>query len=256
MALKLFMVSRGWGIPFATSAPFPLKLEAWLRLAKIPYEVVIENNAGKGPKKKTPWIEDGDVRMGDSELVIEYLKKKHGVDPDAGLSAGDRGLATAIHRMLEEHYHQAFEHQLFFGRGGPARLTEMLSSLPVLARPLVRTLLSSGLKKQLHARGVSRHGEEVLIEMGKADLDAASALLGDKEFFLGSEPHTVDACAFGFLGVSIYVTGDNPLFRHAASLENLVAYTERMRARFFPETLEAETKTKIAPTSETLKEAS
>jgi len=256
MPLKLFMVASGWGIPFATSAPFPLKLETWLRMAKIPYEVVIENNAGKGPKKKTPWIEDGDVRMGDSELVIEYLKKKHGVDPDAGLSAADRGLATAVHRMFEEHYHQAFEHQLFFGRGGPGRLTEMLSSLPLLARPLVRTLLTGGLRKQLHARGVSRHGEDVLVEMGKADLDAASALLGDKEFFLGSEPHTVDACAFGFLGVSVYVTGDNPLFRHAASLENLVRYTERMRTRFFSETLEAKINTKSPTTPATLKEAS
>ena len=43
--------------------------------------------------------------------------------------------------------------------------------------------------------------------------------------------------AFGFLGVTIYVEGDNPLYRHAASLPNLVAYTERMRARYFPETL-------------------
>ena len=42
----------------------------------------------------------------------------------------------------------------------------------------------------------------------------------------------------GFLGVTIYVKGDNPLYRHAASLANLASYTERMRARFFPETLQ------------------
>lgn len=246
MTLKLFVVGSGWGIPFVTAAPFPLKLETWLRMAKIPHDVVVENNAGKGPKKKTPWIEDRDVRMGDSELVIEHLKAKHGVDLDAGLSAAERGLATAIHRMFEEHYHQAFEHQLFFGKGGPERMTEMLLTLPALARPLVRAIFSRALEKQLHARGVSRHGEDTLVAMGKADLDAASALLGDKEFFLGSEPRTVDACAFGFLGVSVYVEGDNPLFRHAASLDNLVRYTERMRSRFYPETLEAKTTMKEA----------
>jgi glutathione S-transferase len=61
--------------------------------------------------------------------------------------------------------------------------------------------------------------------------------LGDRPYFLGNEPSGIDACVFGFLGVTIYVEGDNPLFRHAASLPNLVAYTERMRARYFPETL-------------------
>ena len=40
------------------------------------------------------------------------------------------------------------------------------------------------------------------------------------------------------LGVTIYVEGDNPLYRHAASLGNLVAFTERMRSRSFPETLQ------------------
>ena len=73
--------------------------------------------------------------------------------------------------------------------------------------------------------------------MGKADLDAASTFLGDKPYFLGDEPATIDATVFGFLGVSAYVEGDNPLFNHAASLDNLMAYCERMRARYFPETL-------------------
>jgi glutathione S-transferase len=237
-AIKLFAVGTGWGIPFVTGAPFPLKLATWMRMANIPYEVVTENNTGKGPKKKTPWIEDGEVRMGDSQLIIEYLAKKHGKDLDAGLSAEQRGLTIAIRRMFEEHYHQAFEHQLFFGRGGEQRTVEMLSSMPAIARPLVKAMFTGALKKQLYARGVSRHGEETLIEMGKADLDAASALLGDKKYFLGDEPHTVDACAFGFLATSIYVAGDNPLFNHGAAKENLAAYCERMRARYFPETLE------------------
>jgi glutathione S-transferase len=235
--LKLFMVGSGWGVPFATGAPFPLKLETWLRMTGIPYEVVIENNTGKGPKGKTPWIVDGDVRMGDSELIIAYLKERHRVDPDAGLSPSERALATAWHRTFEEHYHQVFEHHLLFGPGGAERMAEMVGVLPAVARPIVRTLFTRQLRKQLHARGVCRHTEEEILAMGKADLDAASAFLADKPFFLGEEPRTIDACIFGFLGASIYVSGDNPLFRHAASLDNLRRYTERIRARYFPETL-------------------
>jgi glutathione S-transferase len=242
MPIKLCVVGSGWGVPFASAAPFPLKLETWLRISNIPYELAIENDPGKGPKKKTPWIVDGDRRMGDSELIIQYLKDKYAVDPDKGMSASDAALSTAWHRVFEEHYHQAFEHQLFFGHGGDARLTEMLSVLPAMMRPLVRVVFTTKLQRQLYARGLGRHDEDTIVAMGKADLDAASAFLGEKRFFLGSEPRAIDACAFGFLATSMYVEGDNPLFRHAGSLANLRSYVERMRAHFFAETLASSTK--------------
>jgi glutathione S-transferase len=241
--IKLFMVGTGWGLPFKTSAPFPLKLETWLRIAGLEYEVEIANNPGKGPKKKSPWIEDGDVRMGDSELIIAYLKDKHGVDPDAPLSAEQRALSVAVHRMFEEHYHQAFEHELFFGRGGRERLKEFAKQLPPVLSQVFPFVFMSQLSKQLYARGLGRHDPEQIVAMGKADLDAASTLLGDKPFFLGDEPCGLDACAFGFLGVTVYVEGDNPLFNHAASLTNLFDYCERMRQRFFPETIPATAET-------------
>jgi glutathione S-transferase len=236
--IKVFAFGSGWGLPFATGAPFPLKLATWLRMADLPFEFVVANDPGKGPKGKSPWIEYGDVRMGDSSLIIEYLGDRFAVDLDAHLGATQRALALAVQRMLEEHYHQCFEHQLFFGRGGDERLREFAASLPVPLRWLVPTVLKRAFAKQLYARGMGRHSEEVIIAQGKADLDAVSELLGDNAYFLGSQPSSVDACVFGFLGVSVYVAGDNPLFRHGASLDNLMNYCERMRARYFPETLE------------------
>jgi glutathione S-transferase len=235
--IRLFAFGSGWGVPFATAAPFPLKLATWLRMTGLEHEIVTENNPGKGPKKKSPWIEDGDVRMGDSELIIRYLTERYGVDPDAHLSATDRALAIAWRRTFEEHYHQAFEHQLFFGRGGDDRLHELVGSMPAIARPILPAVLRSQFRKQLHARGLGRHDESDIIAMGQADLDAASVFLAERPYFLGDEPCGLDACVFGFLGVTIYVEGDNPLFRHAASLDNLVAYTERMRTRYFADTL-------------------
>ncbi len=235
--IRLFVVGTGWGVPFSSAAPFPLKLETWLRMAGLPHEVIVENNVAKGPKKKTPWIEDGATRMGDTELIIAYLQRTYGVDLDAHLGVEERALALAFRRMFEEHYHQAFEHQLFLGRGGAERVALFAATLPPIVRSIVPRVFASALKKQLHARGLGRHTEEEIITMGVADLDAASAFLGQKPFFLGEEPSSLDACAFGFLGASVYVEGDNPLFNHAASLPNLSAYCERMRARYFSETL-------------------
>jgi glutathione S-transferase len=84
---------------------------------------------------------------------------------------------------------------------------------------------------------MGRHSEEVIIGQAKSDLDALSVLLADKAYFFGDAPSSIDACVFGFLGVSLYVDGDNPLYRYSASIENLMQYCERMRHRYFPETL-------------------
>ena len=39
--IRVFTFSPGWGLP--TNGPFALKLLAWLELAGIPYEQVVEN---------------------------------------------------------------------------------------------------------------------------------------------------------------------------------------------------------------------
>ncbi len=235
--IRLFAFGTGWGVPFNTSAPFPLKLETWLRIAGIPYEFVIANDPNKGPKGKSPWIEIGTERMGDSALIIEFLEQRFGINIDAHLDAQQRALAVSVQRMLEEHFHQCFEHQLFFGRGAEERLQEFAATMPIPLRWLVPTVLKRTFTKQLHARGMGRHSEEVIIAQGKSDLDALSVLLGNQPYFLGDQPSSIDACVFGFLGVSLYVDGDNPLYQYGATIENLIRYCERMRARYFPETL-------------------
>lgn len=235
--IHLFAFGTGWGIPFPTSAPFPLKLDTWLRMAGIPFEFVIANDPAKGPKGKSPWIEIGDQRMGDSSLIIEHLQQRYGVDLDAQLDSHQSALSITIQRMLEEHYHQCFEHQLFFGQGSQSRLQEFAATMPIPLRWLVPSVLKRTFIKQLHARGMGRHSEYVIIAQGKSDLDALSVILGDKPYMMGDQPSAIDACVFGFLGVSLYVDGDNPLFQYGASIDNLMRYCERMRVRYYPETL-------------------
>ena len=239
--IRLFAFGTGWGVPFATSAPFPLKLATWLRMVNIPFDFVTANDPSKGPKGKSPWIEYGTVRMGDSALIIEHLEERFGINLDTHLDARQRALAKSVQRMLEEHYHQCFEHQLFFGRGAEGRLQEFASSMPIPLRWLVPTVLKRAFTKQLYARGMGRHAEDVIIAQGKSDLDTLAVLLGDQPYVLGDRPSSIDACVFGFLGVSLYVAGDNPLYQYGASLKNLMGYCERMRANYFPETLSTPT---------------
>jgi glutathione S-transferase len=71
--IKLFQFPRMFGIP--NVSPFCCKLETWLRIAKVPYEVVDTPDPRKGPKGKLPFIEDGGVRIADSSLIVDYLVK-------------------------------------------------------------------------------------------------------------------------------------------------------------------------------------
>jgi glutathione S-transferase len=220
-----------------TAAPFPLKLATWLRMADIPYEFVVANDPSKGPKGKSPWIEYGKVRMGGSTLIIEHLGERYGIDLDACFDPPQRVLAVMVQRMFEEHFHQYFEHQLFFGRDAEGHLQVFTSSMPIPLRWLVPTVLRRTFTKQPYAHGMGRHSENVVIAQGQSDLDALSELLGDHHYFLGDRPSSIDDCVFGFLGVSLYIAGNNPMYQYRASIENLMRYCERMRARYFPETL-------------------
>src|SRR5690606_24374773 len=81
---------------------FCVKLEAVFRLAGVPYEICPEMNPATGPKGKLPFIEFEGERIGDSVLILDYLKEKIGLDLDDGLSASERAQSHMIERLVEE----------------------------------------------------------------------------------------------------------------------------------------------------------
>lgn len=81
-------------------SPPCLKLETFLRIAKIPYEC--DFSSKKSSKGKMPWIEYNGQEVADSSFCIEFLSKEFEVDVDGHLTKEEKGLATAIRVMLEE----------------------------------------------------------------------------------------------------------------------------------------------------------
>ena len=78
--LRVFTFTPDCGLPSA--GPFAIKLLAWLELAGIPHEQVIEDNP-RGPKGKNLWLELDGEPIGDTELIIDLLSKRYGADLDA-----------------------------------------------------------------------------------------------------------------------------------------------------------------------------
>ena len=235
--MRVFTFGPAWGLP--TTGPFGLKLEMCLRMLGVPYERVRENDNRKGPKRKSPWIEDGVARLGDTEWILDHVGKTRGLDVDGRLSSADRARSQVLRRMLEEHYHQIFEYELMVLDEGFAHLREILGgSMPAPMVSVVGPLIRRGFKKHLFERGVARHTPEQVATMGRADIDALETWLGDREWFITDQPTKADASAFGLLAVSIRSPLMTPVCIHARSKPNLVAFVDRTLARFFPEQLE------------------
>jgi glutathione S-transferase len=230
--IVVYTFSSAWGAPVPTVSPFGLKLLTWLKMNEVPYELRFEDNPGKGPKGKCPWVEIDGERIGDSQLVIERLAKR-GKSLDDALSPQQRAVATATRLMLEEHYHQVWEHQLFIHEGGWKRGLEFFDSIPKLLRSVARNHIRRQLRKQLIARGVGRHDQAQIVQMGKVVLDSMDDLIGDGPYFFGETPTDIDAVVFGFLAVTHWTPVESPLWDHFRKRARLGKYCDRMREQYF-----------------------
>lgn len=234
MTLRVFTFSPDWGLP--STGPFALKLLAWLRLAGIPYEQVLEDNPHKGPKKKNPWVElDGEL-IGDTEVIIEALKQRYGVDPDGGLTSEQKALGHAWQRAFEEHFHQVLEWELFESPEGASYMrTYFASKMPPLVGPLAFLMMQRHFRKQLFARGIARHSPRTIEAKGRADIDALAAFLGDRPFLVAESASSYDAAVFGQLAPMVYWPMRTPVATHARSVMQIAAYCDRIRERCFKE---------------------
>ncbi len=82
--------------------PYPIKLETFLRMTKIKYEVDFEEPIGS--KGKSPWMTFNGQEVADSHICIDHLKRDvEGVDLDAHLTAEERAVARGFRALFEDH---------------------------------------------------------------------------------------------------------------------------------------------------------
>jgi glutathione S-transferase len=231
--IKLFQFPRMFDIP--NLSPFCCKLETWLRIAGVPYEVVETPDPRKGPKGKLPFIEDAGVRIADTSIIVDHLAKTRGVDPDARLDAAQRAIALLVQRTLEEHYAFVLAYTHLVREQGVRHTRARFDALPAVVGPLVARLVQGRVKKLLWYQGVMRHSDEEIMESARRDWRAILAFMSDGPFFFGREPSGVDAIVFGTLATSVLTPIESPIRDFLRSQPTCVAYAEMMRARFFPE---------------------
>ncbi len=234
--IRLHQVESAWGLP--NISPASMELETWLRIAGIPCTVAPPDMT-LAPKGKLPYIDDGGTRIGDATLIIEHLTGTTGKDPDEGLTESERGLSLAFRRTMKDSLYWVLIHSRWADNHNWAvyrRLVMRLffAGLPVEQREQVVEVFRERILGQLVGQGMGLHKPEEISRIGINDMRAVSDYLGNKPFLLGDRPTTADAAVYAYIANMIEVPLRDPVKAYGRSNSRLVAYCDRMRARFFP----------------------
>ena len=135
--LVVHRLPGAWGLP--SVSPFCLKLDVYLRLAKIPHRAVVDATPFGAPKGKLPYIEHEGKKIGDSGFIIDYLvERRLGSDPNASLTAGERGAALALRRLIEENLYWVMVYDRWVIEENWQRFRDVvLGGIPALVRPII-----------------------------------------------------------------------------------------------------------------------
>jgi glutathione S-transferase len=230
--ITLHQFAPAFGLPNAS--PFCMKLETYLRMAGLPYELVNSGNVLKAPKGKLPWIDDGGTVVADTSFIIDHLKARYGDPLDAALTPLQRACATAFQRLFEEDLYWALVQTRWIEDAGWVKTrAAFFGAMPVPLRWILPPLARRGLRAELRGHGMGRHSAAQIHAIGCRDVTAVADFLADKPFMLGDAPSSLDATAHAFLANLLWAPVDSPIQRHARTRPTLEAYCQRMKARYF-----------------------
>jgi glutathione S-transferase len=233
--LTLYQPKRAFGLP--NPSAFCVKLETYLRMAEIPYEAAVGDPQG-APKGKVPWIDDDGHVLGDSTFVIDYLKQKHGDPLDDWLTSRQLAEGHAIQKMLEESLYFVSSYSKWVEDDGFAIYSaELFAGMPTEQLEYVPDMVRKLVIEKLKAQGIARHSRAEVYDLGIRDVVAFAALLGDGPFLFGEQPTSFDAIAFGVIGNLKDGPFTGPVQDKIRSIDNVVSYIDRIRVRYFADTL-------------------
>jgi len=230
--IKLHQFAPAFGLPNAS--PFCMKMETYLRMAGLPFELVNSGDVMKAPKRKLPYIDDGGTIVADTTFVIDYLKGRYGDPLDAALSALERAEATAFQRLIEENLYWAVVQTRWADDAGwEMTRVAFFDAMPAPLRWFVPALAPRGLLAEMRGHGMGRHSAAEIHAIGCRDVTAIADFLADKPYMLGGQPTSLDATTHAFLANLLWAPVDSPIRRQAQARPTLEAYCQRMKTRYF-----------------------
>jgi glutathione S-transferase len=236
-----------------SSSPFSVKLSSYLRLTGIPH-VIKEADVMKAPKGKVPYIKHHEACIGDSQLILRYLENtfdvaamskanKTGFIPYSDLSSTDKALCEMIRLTCEGQLYWALVSIRWLGFAGVsglesnwhATVASYFDAIPSIIRSAFTSMIRVSVYNDSRSFGLSRHSAKDQCYLIFRALDALSATLGTKQYFLGDFPAECDCIAFGTLqGLCEDDLWPNPISSYIRTdCPNLLDFNNRMRISLY-----------------------
>lgn len=123
----------------------------------------IQNNFSLkfSPKGKMPWIELNDVKLGDTQFIIEYLSKLNNINLNAHLTPVEMATSRTVMKLCEESLYWCILLHRYVYAPSPE-----VSGIPkwLLLYSKFKT------KKSTEIQGYGLHSKEEVYHIGRSDL--------------------------------------------------------------------------------------
>lgn len=220
-------------------SPFVVKVETFLKMAKLPYQRIDRgSNLKKSPKGKLPFISikeaDSEIVVADSQHIIEQLTKKYQVSLDDHLSAEQKAQAYLMTKSLDENLYWCLVYSRWVQQDTWPNIRQaFFGKFPVYIQWFVPNLVRKSVIKTLNGQGLGRHSENEILAITDKSLQALSQLLGEKDYFFGQQVCSFDAAAYGLLCQFLSVNYQDKFNQKAKSYANLIQYCQRIEQQYF-----------------------
>lgn len=228
-----------WGLPSVDRDC--LKVMAFAQFAGAPIKIHHNRKLWRNISGHYPIFYHNGTVLRSADDIINHLKQKQ-FDPDTELTDQQRADILAYSSLLEERLLPALQYTWWVDA---KNYTEL--SRPWYARAIqfpLNYFIPGQLQRSAESKlEASRGGDHLqdgelsrrVVKDAKYCLNLLSERLGEKEFFFGESPTSMDALVFSYLAPLVRVPfPSNTLQAHCKACDNLVMFCSRILQRYFP----------------------
>jgi glutathione S-transferase len=213
---------------------FGLKVFAFLRLTGVSFVHEHIVDASAAPRGQLPYIVDDGQIVGDSEVILSYLTRRHGLTIDAGLSPAQRNMGHLVTRMLDDLYWVMSYSRWKDAQFWPAFRDALRREHPELTDEQLRTAQEFNARRYYY-QGIGRFAPADAYARGIADLEVLADLIPARGFLFGDKPNSIDAAIYGFVANIFFYNIETPLKQFVSSKANLVNHCTTIHDLVSPE---------------------
>ncbi|XP_020285902.1 metaxin-1 isoform X2 [Pseudomyrmex gracilis] len=257
--LELDVWKGDWGLPSVDVEC--LQVLAYAKFSGIPLKVNLTSNPFRTPNGRLPLLRAGLKSLDTVKDIFPFFRTKH--SSDYMLTNKQCADVMAFDALLKEKLYPAFQFIWWIDK---KNLDELVRPWYCKALPFpfnfyyprkfeqrAQTLIQSLYPME---DNISVIENEIYSEAQKC-LTLLSTRLGDKDFFCGQQPNTIDAIVYSYLAPLLKAPLPNPILQnYLKACTNLVKYVSRISQRYFEKEYQAYEKLKAEKNTDKLKKDS